>query len=286
VLLHSYRNGRAKVNAFLDDYAFLMQGLLALHEAAGEGRWLDEALRLQEEQEARLADAAGGYFAAGDDPRLLFRSKAAHDGAMPSGNGVAALNLIELGKRSGVKLHEERAARALRAFGHATTEHPLAHVTLVQAARRLERLEGRAVAPKPAAAAAPRSEPRREAANVVSVKPWLDPEERDGWRRFALELGIQDGWHLNANPASRPYLIATEVKSAAEPVRRLGYPPGTPWAEADTIAVYTGVVRLEGEVQTKGRVETELVLVYQPCDEERCLERVTRTVPLTVARGA
>ena len=279
-LLHSYRNGQAKVPALLDDYAFLIQGLLALREATGDSRWLQEAERLSAEQEQRLGDPAGGYFAAPEDPRLLFRTRAAHDGAMPSGNGIAVQNLIAMGK-------QDRAATALRAFGTAIAEYPLAHVTLVQGARRLEA----SGAPVPAAAAAPVAagaaplDPRREAAGVVEVTPWLDPEERAGWRRFALELGIRAGWHLNANPASRPYLIATEVKAAAEPLRSVQYPPGTPWTQADTIAVYTGAVRVLGEVQTGGRRETELLLVYQPCDEDRCLERVTRSIPLAVARA-
>jgi uncharacterized protein YyaL (SSP411 family) len=275
-LLHSYRNGQAKVPALLDDYAFLIQGLLALHDATGESRWRQEAERLSAEQEERLGDSAGGYFAAPEDPRLLFRAKAAHDGAMPSGNGVSVLNLIALGKK-------ERAAAALRAFGGAITEYPLAHVTLVQAARRLGSAGAVAVPAPPAAVAPARVDPRREAAGVVEVTAWLDPEERGGWRRFALELGIRAGWHLNANPASRPYLIATEVKAGGEPLRSVKYPAGTPWTQADTIAVYSGAVHLEGEVQTKGRREAEVVLVYQPCDEDRCLERVTRSVPLAVA---
>jgi uncharacterized protein YyaL (SSP411 family) len=284
VLLHSWRGGQAKVPAFLDDYAFLIQGLLALHEATSEDRWLEEALKLQHEQDARLGDPAGGYFTAGEDPRLLLRSKAAHDGAMPSGNGIAVLNLVALAERTGSDGYAERAALALAAFSGAIAEQPLAHVTLVQAARRLALRRAEPLAAP--ASAAPKRAPRDEAAAVVAVSSWLDPEEKQGWRRFALELTIQERWHLNANPASRPYLIPTEVKAADAPLRRVRYPEGKPWAEAEALAVFAGSVRIEGEVETKGRPAAEVVLVYQPCDEERCLERVTRAVPLAVARGA
>ena len=58
-LLHSWRGGHSHVSAFLDDYAFLIQGLLQLHGATGEKRWLVEAVRLAEEQERRLGDARG-----------------------------------------------------------------------------------------------------------------------------------------------------------------------------------------------------------------------------------
>ncbi len=98
-LLHSYRDGTAKIPALLDDYAFLVDGLLGLHGATGEKRWLDDASRLAAEQDARLWDEGeGGYFAAAESADLLVRSKPAHDGAVASGNGVAALNLLELGR--------------------------------------------------------------------------------------------------------------------------------------------------------------------------------------------
>ena len=101
-LLHTWRGGQARIPAFLDDYAFLVEGLLRLFEATGEERWRDEARRLQAEQDRRLLDAeGGGYFAAGEDPRLLFRAKPAFDGAVASGNGFAALNLLELAALTG-----------------------------------------------------------------------------------------------------------------------------------------------------------------------------------------
>ena len=109
-LLHAFREGRAHVAAFLDDYAFLVEGLLQLHGATGNGRWLSEAVRLAEEQERRLGDAeGGGYFAAGQDPRLLFRSKPAFDGAVASGNGIAALNAVELARLTGDPAWADRA---------------------------------------------------------------------------------------------------------------------------------------------------------------------------------
>ena len=157
-LLHAFREGRAHVPAFLDDYAFLVEGLLQLHGATGDARWLTAAVRLGEEQEARLGDAeGGGAFAAGQDPRLLFRSKPAFDGAVASGNGIAALNAVELSRLTGDPAWADRAEGALRAFGAGMSQAPLAHVTL---ARALERLLAtpRATPAPPRAAAAGASE--------------------------------------------------------------------------------------------------------------------------------
>ncbi len=271
-LLHASRNGPAKVRAFLDDYAFLIDGLIALHKATSEPRWLDEALRLQAEQDARLGDAVGGYFVAGEQPDLLFRSKAAHDGATASGNGVAVLNLLALGvpRRDDALL--ENAERTLRVFGRPALEHPSAHVTLAQAAGRWQRVRGRETAP---VSMSPASE-----APVVEASGALSGDEQAGWRPFFVELVVAAGWHVNANPASRPYLIPTEIKAANQPLRALRYPAGAAWEAADTLSVYRGSVRITGEIETLGREPAAVRVVYQPCDDDRCLERVTREIVL------
>ncbi|HSD65215.1 MAG TPA: thioredoxin domain-containing protein, partial [Vicinamibacteria bacterium] len=137
-LLHVFRDGRARIPAFLDDYAFLVEGLLQLHGATGEKRWLAEAVRLAEEQERRLGDGPnGGCFGAGEDPRLLFRAKPAFDAAVASGNGVAALNAVELARLTGEPSWAGRAEAALLAFADGMARAPLAPVTLGRALQRL-----------------------------------------------------------------------------------------------------------------------------------------------------
>ncbi|KAG8054003.1 hypothetical protein GUJ93_ZPchr0001g29937 [Zizania palustris] len=97
-LNHSYRNGPAKVPGFLDDYAFLINGLLDLYEYGGKMEWLMWAAQLQAIQDELFLDKqGGGYFnTPGEDPSVLLRVKEDYDGAEPSGNSVAAINLIRL----------------------------------------------------------------------------------------------------------------------------------------------------------------------------------------------
>jgi hypothetical protein len=95
-LLHAVRQGRGRVAAYLSDYAFLARGLLALHQAgraAGEEepRWLEAAVALAEEQEARLAHPAGGWYNAAESPDLLLRSQEIFDGATPAANAAAVI---------------------------------------------------------------------------------------------------------------------------------------------------------------------------------------------------
>jgi len=95
-----FRRGRAVEKAYLDDYAFLIVGLIDLYEASFDVRWLREAEDLADQMIELFADGQeGGFFLAGHDgERLIVRNKPAHDGAIPSGNSAAALALLKLGR--------------------------------------------------------------------------------------------------------------------------------------------------------------------------------------------
>ncbi|XP_057461629.1 uncharacterized protein LOC130751906 [Actinidia eriantha] len=97
-LQHSYRNGPSKAPGFLDDYAFLISGLLDIYEYGGGIFWLVWAIELQDIQDELFLDKkGGGYFnTAGEDPSVLLRVKEDHDGAEPSGNSVSVINLVRL----------------------------------------------------------------------------------------------------------------------------------------------------------------------------------------------
>ncbi|KAK7284684.1 hypothetical protein RJT34_19434 [Clitoria ternatea] len=97
-LHHSFRSSPSKAPGFLDDYAFLISGLLDLYEFGGGINWLLWAIELQETQDALFLDRdGGGYFnSTGEDSSVLLRVKEDHDGAEPSGNSVSAINLTRL----------------------------------------------------------------------------------------------------------------------------------------------------------------------------------------------
>ena len=270
MLQHSFRAGTAKVAALLDDYAFLIEGLLALHEATAEARWLHEASRLAAEQDLRLWDEkVGGYFAAGESDDLLVRSKPSHDGAVASGNGVSALNLLHLGRAAPSDGAGVRADRLLAAFGPAMDQWPLAHVTLVRAAM-LRGFAAPAEAATTPATTTPSALLRAEASGVVEARGILRPAA-GAWKPFALHITVKEGWHVNANPALLRFLVPTQVKDGESPVRGLRYP------EAER---YEGSVTVEGEVEASGDGPVSVSLTYQACDEERCLAPVTREVAL------
>jgi uncharacterized protein YyaL (SSP411 family) len=102
-LLHSFKDGQAKFNGYLDDYANLIDGLTRLFEAAGQPRWLDAALDLARVMIDEFSDPAqGGFFYTGTShEQLIARQRDAYDNATPSGNAMAATALLRLGALAG-----------------------------------------------------------------------------------------------------------------------------------------------------------------------------------------
>ncbi len=99
-LMRTYTAGEAKLNAYLDDYAFFIDGLIALHQVTEETSWLEKAEALQQKQNELFIDEKGGgyFFTSSDHQELLARTKDPIDSAIPSGNGVTASNLVYLAK--------------------------------------------------------------------------------------------------------------------------------------------------------------------------------------------
>jgi len=113
-----YRLGEAGLPGTLEDHAFLTWGLIDLYEACFDTRYLEAAIRLTDAMIEHFEDAArGGFYLNADDAEeLLVRPKEIYDGAIPSGNSVAARNLLRLGRITGNTTYEEKADNTLRAF--------------------------------------------------------------------------------------------------------------------------------------------------------------------------
>ncbi len=117
-LLKRSRNGKAGLPAHLEDYAFLIQGLLDLYEAAFHHRHLQAAIELTDLAVKHFADKAeGGFFLTADDgEKLLVRAKEVYDGAIPSGNSVMAMNLLRLARITGSETYQKTADQLFAAF--------------------------------------------------------------------------------------------------------------------------------------------------------------------------
>jgi uncharacterized protein YyaL (SSP411 family) len=127
-LLRRWRQGEAAIPAFLDDYALFTPGLLDLYEAQFDLRDLELAIRLTEKQMELFEDPEQGAFfaSAADDDSLVLRVKEDYDGAEPSGNSVAAINLLRLARFTNRTTFRESAERTLAAFASRLAATPAA----------------------------------------------------------------------------------------------------------------------------------------------------------------
>ena len=127
-LLHSFKDGQARFNAYLDDYACLIDGLVDLYQATFEPRWLEVALELAEQMLSRFEDSrAGGFFYTSiDHEQLVARVRDTQDNATPSGNGMAAYALARLGTLTGRSQLLGRAYATLEAMSGQLTKFAMA----------------------------------------------------------------------------------------------------------------------------------------------------------------
>ena len=126
-LLRSYKDGQARHKAYLDDYAFFSAALLDLFEADPDPLWFETALALHNVLADLYADDTnGGYFMTADDHEdLIAREKPGYDGAIPSGNAIATMNLLRLAEFTTDDDFRKRAARAMEAFTVSMQSNPL-----------------------------------------------------------------------------------------------------------------------------------------------------------------
>ncbi len=134
-LLHRLRGDDAGIPGFLEDYAFVVWGLIDVYEATFDSRFLRHALALTDRMLALFHDDAdGGLFSTAHDAEvLIIRAKEAYDGALPSANAAAAYDLARLARLTGRVAYEERAEAITRAFGTALGQHPAGSTVMLTA---------------------------------------------------------------------------------------------------------------------------------------------------------
>ncbi|MGV8074140.1 MAG: thioredoxin domain-containing protein [Syntrophobacteraceae bacterium] len=134
-LLRRYRDGEAAYPGYLEDYAFFCWGLIELYESSFSVRYLEEALIITKQMLDLFRDDRNGgfYFSADDNESLIARDKQVYDGAVPSGNSVAMLNLLRLSRITGNSEWEEKADLMLRSFAGVVGDYPSGYTQFLNA---------------------------------------------------------------------------------------------------------------------------------------------------------
>jgi uncharacterized protein YyaL (SSP411 family) len=296
-LLRTYREGQAKLPAYLEDYAFLAHGLLRLHAATGDPNRLAQARALTDRMLADFADEKeGGFFYTADDHEtLLARAKDPMDNVLPSGNSVAIRNLVALAAATGEARYLDEAGKALDAFSPLLVQSPGSFPLMLVALS--EYLDARPQAGAALIAAAPGNPP--VPAEVVTAQAELakGADVAPG-RAFdvVVTLTIQESWHTYANPTGtenlRPTVLALAPDQPAALVQ-VTYPPGKAKLLASSgderVLVYEDKVTLTARVRLDPAAKSvpaslKFQVKYQACDARACLAPATRDVSVSLAR--
>lgn len=125
-LLHSYKDGVARLNAYLDDYACLIDGLVDLYQATFQSHYVEQAMKLAAQMLGRFFDSEkGGFFYTPfDHETLIARNKECHDGSTPSGNSMAATALLRLSRLTGRRDLEDTSVQTLNFLSRQFAESP------------------------------------------------------------------------------------------------------------------------------------------------------------------
>ncbi|MFQ5504536.1 MAG: DUF255 domain-containing protein [Planctomycetota bacterium] len=271
-LRRSYIAGQAREQGVLDDYAFLADGLLALYGATGKRHWLERAGALADTTLAEFEDKGrGGFYMTVEDSGLLVRPKTFEDGALPSGNGVALRVLARLASLTDEPRYERAAQRTLEVLAGGLEQVPSVMGTAI-AALASTPTPGLVAQGSAGSGVDQRSRLPRSDDHVV-VELERNPQQP---LELIVRLVIDKGWHVNANPASLPFLIPTAVKflDGVQP-ERIRYPAGKGFRPAfsdQALSVYEGRVEIKATLpEQAGRAKPSVSVRYQACDHERCL---------------
>ena len=128
LLLRTYKDGKAKLNGYLEDYACFIDGLISLYESTGKLRWIQAAVSLADKMIEQFwdEDAGGFYFTGKAHEELIVRSKEFLDNATPSGNSIAVLSLLRLSLLTGNQDYHRRATDVLRLMANQIRRYPSA----------------------------------------------------------------------------------------------------------------------------------------------------------------
>jgi hypothetical protein len=277
----------ARGTAFLDDYSYVIHGLLALHDATGEKKWLAAARELTDIVIRWHDDGDRGayFFAPSDGEKLFARAKDGYDGVQPSGNSQMARNLVRLARATGGDKYRAELDRMLKRFALALRTNPGSIPTMalcldeyVSAGMAADGGSGRAAAPRNP----------KESADVV--KGEIATTEEGGKRRVVVTLSVADGWHVYANPVGTESLaesqtvvgLSVDGKVAKADV---SYPKGQPYTDAagEKYNIYADTVRITGTVIAPLNSKIEARIQVTACKDGKCL--LPSTVRIVTPRG-
>lgn len=276
-LYRIHMEGQAHQNAFLEDYAWMARALVATYRATKDDAYLVAAQDVMAAADRFLKDeTAGGYYMTDGSDNMFVRIKKGDTaGALPSGNAVMAHAYADLFEVTGDMQWKARGEYLTSAFVQGISANPDIYMYLISAMMRANDMSNEKAETEPnqqelrSKGILPTSKDKVN----VSVSLVTNKDAQDGSHDIRILIEVEEGWHINANPATIPDLIPTTVniQTDAESSYTVSYPKAehlkTPLGDLD---VYSGTVELLASVKTKSLDGLRALIELQACKEETC----------------
>ncbi len=300
-LLRTSRGRTAKTGAFLEDYAFFIDGLLAIHgamsketiaraiEASGDERVrtlarsaLSIARELTGQAQTLFGAPAGGFYdTRAEQADLFIRARSTHDGAIPSGASVMLANLVQLHELVGNGGYLDGARASLASLSGAIAESPLGAANAV---RSLLKLIQSGAAPDAGAADEP-EKPRFTPVEIFATEERIHVG-KDRPAKLGLTLKIAPGYHINAAEPGEANLVGLRVSviNGGGVAAFADYPAGEPYGDKGEIRVHRGSVDFDVVVEQTGPITGQplLAVTFQACTDRECLAPMTAELSVSI----
>ncbi len=287
-LLRTYRNGDAKLPGYLDDYVFFTQGLLELHLATGDSRWLNQASHFATALINDFEDKTeGGFFyTTTSHEDLIVRSRhVAGGGNMPNPNGVAAMVLIELSGLTNNPTYRESARRLLESLSGLMASQPLSsdHLLIATSLYLADTKGLDDGTSDPSQPEFPGGEVKQRVGPVTfqltSSRSVVQPGDM---LTITILMEIDDGWHLYAENPDAEFLVPSTVTLEANENISIGQiETPQPHSQVDpilkqTLNTYVGRIEFTIPVTISPHAADGTIILLiecktQACDDQRCL---------------
>lgn len=280
-LLRTWRDGKAGVDGFLIDYASLIRGLLAIHEANLDKKVLADAVKLYDKaRELFYVDGEGWYDTQEGQSDLFVRTRAQSDGAMPAATSLILTDLVKLSEITRKQRFLNDAMSTLDSESQLIDTSPIATVVATTALHKLlethpERFD------EPFEVNMANSSPVRMSCQQDSIKVIAGSSAS-----FTVQLRMAMGWHVNTHTPGNQYAIPLTFNSLDENISLdINWPEGVTMISAgESVEVYSGSVSIPITVTANQSVKepTKIMVTWQACNEETCLAKETMRVPCTI----
>jgi len=265
----------ARGTAFLDDYAYLVHGLLNLHDATADKKWLMAANELMTTALKLFGDGdKGGYFFTPTGGEKLFaRGKDGYDGVQPSGNSQTVRNLLRLAVKNNDPKLRELAGKTINSFSLSLRTNPGSLPTMALSLEEFLAAGGGETTP---GKVEPPKNPK-ESADVVGTKIVVG-DLVDGKRTVTVTLTIAADWHIYANPVASDDLLESQTRvsvhvDGAEAKADVVYPKGKAITDSAgaKYSVYEGTATITTTVAAGKDAVVEARVKVIACKEGKCL---------------